>query len=88
MTQATAVAVHFYSLLMTWGQAGSREHKQYRLPYWGLGLGGCEYACAHTHVCVYFGWVWLNALEMLNSERKSYPGIRRENRSNELCHTF
>lgn len=23
MTQATAVAVHFYSLLMTWGQAGS-----------------------------------------------------------------
>lgn len=76
MTQATAVAVHFYSLLMTWGQAGSTEHKQYRLPYWGLGFGGvgcvCVYTRAHTHMCAF--WLGL-AFEILNSERKSYLGI-------------
>jgi len=74
MTQATAVAVHFYSLLMTWGQAGSIEHKQYRLPYWGLGLGGelCVRVRAHTCVCAF--WLGL-AFEILSSEGKSYLGI-------------
>lgn len=72
MTQATAVAVHFYSLLMTWGQAGSTEHRQYRLPYWGLGLGG---------FCVCMGFCAFGlglALEMLNAEWKSYLRIRVE----------
>lgn len=73
MTQATAVAVRFYSLLMTWGQAGSTEHRQYRLPYWGLGLGGlCLRVPAHTRVCAF--WLGL-AFEIFNSERKSYLGI-------------
>lgn len=74
MTQATAVAVHFYSLLMTWGQAGSTEHKQYRLPYWGLGFGGVVYTRAHTRTCVCAFWLGL-AFEIFNSERKSYLGI-------------
>lgn len=72
MTQATAVAVHFYSLLMTWGQAGSAEHKQYRLPYWGLGLEGL---CLCMGFCA-FGLSL--ALEILSAEWKSYLRITVE----------
>lgn len=84
MTQATAVAVHFYSLLMTWGQAGSAEHKQYRLSYWGLGLGGdCVYVCALTHACLHFGWVWPLKYSILRGNL----GITVET-LNELCDSF
>lgn len=79
MTQATAVAVHFYSLLMTWGQAGSTRTRAIQITILGAGSSVFVYTCA------YFSWLWLSASEMLCSERKSYPGIVREERLCFVC---
>lgn len=53
MTQATAVAVHFYSLLMTWGQAAAQNTSNidYHTGGWVWGL-----LSMHGLLCIWVGF--------------------------------
>lgn len=53
MTQATAVAVHFYSLLMTWGQAGSTRTQAIQITILGAGF---LCLCIRVRVCVFLSF--------------------------------